>query len=295
MRYFLLILFSVLVFSSCQNSTAEQQNASADAKRYTLRGKVVSVDKANKKASIAHEEVENYMPPMTMDFPIKDDWVFDELSKDADIRSDLVVDADGFWLENVAIVAAPNPNQPPPPTKEGVAQIGNEVPALTLTNQDGKRISLKDFRGKASAITFIYTRCPLPEYCTKMSTNFSDLARQLHASDLKNDVRLLTVSFDPKTDTPKALKEYGLAYLRGIENPDFTVWQLATGTDKEVKAVADFFGLRYETETDANNQTQFNHSLRTIVITPEGKVQKVFSGNEWTTGDLLKELQTTIK
>jgi protein SCO1/2 len=164
-----------------------------------------------------------------------------------------------------------------------------------LINQDGKRISLKDFRGKASAITFIYTRCPLPEYCTKMSANFSDLARQLQTSDLKNEIRLLTVSFDPKTDTPKALKDYGLAYLRGIENPDFTVWQLATGTDKEVKDIAEFFGLYYKTETDENNQTQFNHSLRTIVITPEGKVQKVFSGNEWTTGDLLRELQETIK
>jgi protein SCO1/2 len=258
-----------------------------------LRGRVVAVDKAHKKASIAHEEVEDYMPAMTMDFPIKDDWVFDELSKDADIRGDLVVDADGYWLENVAIVAVPNPNQTPLPIKEDVVQIGKEVPALTLTNQDGKRISLKDFRGKAAAITFVYSRCPLPEYCTKMSTNFSDLARQLQTSDLKNNIRLLTVSFDPKIDTPKVLKDYGLAYLRGVENPDFTVWQLATGTDKEVKDIAEFFGLRYE--TDENDKTQFNHSLRTIVITPEGKVQKVFSGNEWTTGDLLRELQATRK
>jgi protein SCO1/2 len=293
MRYFLLILFSVLVFSSCQKSPTQQQSASADAKRYTLRGRVVTVDKAQKKANIAHEEVEDYMPPMTMDFPIKDEWVFDELSKDAEIRADLVVDNDGFWLENVAISAAPNPNQTPLPIKEDVVQIGKEVPAFTLTNQDGKRISLKDFRGKAAAITFIYARCPLPEYCIKMSTNFSDLARQLHTSDLKNEIRLLSVSFDPKTDTPKALKDYGLAYLRGIENPDFTVWQLATGTDKEVKDIAGFFGLRYE--TDESDKTQFNHSLRTIVITPEGKVQKVFSGNEWTTGDLLRELQATIK
>jgi protein SCO1/2 len=293
MRYFLLILFSALLFPACQNSRMQQQNASSDAKRYTLRGKIVAVDKAHKKASIAHEDVENYMPAMTMDFPIKDDWVFDELSKDADVRADLVVDKDGFWLENVAIVAAPNPNQTPLPTKEDVAQNGKEVPAFTLTNQDGKRISIKDFRGKAAAITFIYTRCPLPEYCTKMSTNFSDLARQLQNSDLKNDIRLLTISFDTKTDTPKVLKDYGLAYLRGIENPDFTVWQLATGTDKEIKDIAGFFGLRYE--TDSTDKTQFNHSLRTMVITPEGKVQKVFSGNEWTTGDLLRELQATIK
>lgn len=293
MRYFLLILFSIFLFSACQKSPVQQQNASAEAKRYSLRGKVVAVDKAGKKASIAHEDVENYMPAMTMDFPIKDDWVFDELSKDADVRADLVVDKDGFWLENVAIVAAPNPNQTPLPMKEDVAQIGREVPAFTLINQDGKHISLKDFRGKALAITFIYTKCPLPDYCIKMSTNFSDFARQLQNSGLKNDIRLLSVSFDTKNDTPKVLKDYGLAYLRGAENPDFTVWQLATGTDKEVKDFAGFFGLRYE--TDQTDKTQFNHSLRTIVVAPDGKVQKVFSGNEWTTGDLLRELQATIK
>ena len=195
MRYFLLILFSTLLFSACQK--AETQTASAEAKRYALKGKIVAVDKAKKKANIAHDEVPGYMPAMTMDFPIKDDWVFDELSKDAEVRGDLVVDKDGFWLENIAIVAAPNPNQPPLPIKEDVVQIGKEVPDFTLTNQDGKRISFKDFRGKAAAITFIYTKCPLPEYCIKMSTNFSDLARQLQNSDLKDKIRLLSVSFDP--------------------------------------------------------------------------------------------------
>lgn len=293
MRNILLILFSFIVFSACQPSATTTQNASAEAKRYTLRGKVVAVDKAHKKASIAHEDIENYMPAMTMDFPVKDDWVIDEMSKDADVRADLVVDKDGFWLENVAIVAAPNPNQTPLPMKEDVAQAGKEVPNFSLINQDGKRISFKDFRGKALAITFIYTKCPLPDYCIKMSTNFSDLAKQLQNSDLKNDIRLLSVSFDPKTDTPKVLKDYGLAYLRGVENPDFSVWQLATGAEKEVADLAQFFGLRYESDT--TDKTQFNHSLRTIVINPEGKVQKVFSGNEWTTNDLLRELQATLK
>jgi protein SCO1/2 len=289
MRYFILILFSVLLFSACQKSQMQQQNASAEAKRYNLRGKVVSVDKAHKKASIAHEDVENYMPAMTMDFPIKENWVLDELSKDAEVRAELVVDNDGFWLENIAIVAAPNPNQTPPPTKEDVAQVGQNVPDFTLTNQDGKPISLKDFRGKALAITFIYTKCPLPDYCIKMSTNFSDLAKQLQTSDSKDKIRLLSISFDPQNDTPKVLKEYGLAYLRGTENPDFTVWQLATGTDKQVKEIAQFFGLYYA--TDEKDKTQINHSLRTIVVTPEGKVQKVFPGSEWTNGDLLRELQ----
>jgi len=127
-----------------------------------------------------------------------------------------------------------------------------------------------------------------------MSKHFSDLANQLNQNaEMKDKIRLLSVSFDPNTDTPAKLKEYGQGYLGKDAKPDFTVWQLATGTEKEVKAVADFFGLRYE--IDENDKTQFNHSLRTIVITPDGKVQKVFSGNEWTPNDLLRELQATIK
>ena len=292
MRYFLLILFSVLLFTACQK--AETQTASTEAKRYPLKGKVVAVDKAKKKATIKHEEIPGYMDAMTMDFPIREDWVWEDLNAGADVFAELVVEADGYWLEKIAISAAPNPNQTPLPVREDVAQIGNEVPNFTLTNQDGKRVNLKDYRGKALAVTFIYSRCPLPTYCILMSKHFSDLANQLNGNaELKEKIRLLSVSFDPNTDTPAKLKEYGQGYLGKDAEPDFTVWQLATGTDKEVKAVADFFGLRYE--IDPNDKTQFAHSLRTVVITPDGKVQKVFSGNEWTPNDLLRELQATIK
>ena len=291
MRYLLLILFSALLFTACQK--VETQTASTDAKRYKLKGKIVAVDKAKKKATVAHEEIPGYMAAMTMDFPIREDWVWEDLTKDAEIFAELVVDADGYWLEKIGIVAAPNPNQTPLPVREDVAQIGNLVPDFTLVNQDGKRINLKDYRGKALAITFIYSRCPLPEYCILMSKHFSDLANQLNDSELKDKIRLLSVSFDPQTDTPARLKEYGRGYLGKDSKTDFTVWQLATGTDKEVKTVADFFGLRYE--VDAQDKTQFAHSLRTIVITPDGKVQRVFSGNEWTPNDLLRELQATIK
>lgn len=289
MRY--LILFAVLLFSACQKSPQQQtQNASPDAKRYALRGKVVAVDRAKKTVTVAHEDVgDGFMPAMTMDFPVKDDFVLDDLTKDADIRADLVVDKDSFWLENFAIVAAPNPNQPALPMNENFAQIGKEVPGFTLTNQDGKRISLKDFRGKVLAITFIYTRCPLPNYCIRMSTAFSDAAKQIAASDLKDKVRLLSISFDPTYDTPKTLRDYGSGYLRGTQKPDFSVWQLATGSEREIKDVSEFFGLRYE--TNESDKTQINHSLRTIVVAPDGAVRKILSGNEWTTDDLLRELQ----
>lgn len=295
MRYFILILFSIFLVCSCRNSAPQTQTASPDAKHFTLKGKVVAVDKASKKVTVAHEAIKGYMDAMTMEFPVKDDYVLADLTKDADVRADLIVDKDSFWLENFAITAAPNPNQPAPPAEnENFAQIGKVVPDFKFVNQDGKPISMKDFRGKALAITFIYTRCPLPDYCILMSKNFSDLANQLqNAPELKDKIRFLSISFDPENDTPQKLKEYGLGYLGKGAKPDFTVWQLATASDAEIKTVADFFGLRYET-SDAD-KTQINHSLRTIVIAPDGTVRKVFSGNDWTTDELLQELKTAGK
>ncbi len=292
-RFSVLFIVSVLLFTACKK--AQQQTISADAKHYTLKGTVIAVDKIKKKATIKHEDIPDYMDAMTMEFPVRADWIWEDLTKDSEIRADLVVDnAKGeFWLENIAIVAAPNPNRPVPPVNENFAQIGQEIPSFTLTNQDGKRISIQDFRGKALAITFIYARCPLPDYCIKMSTNFSDLANELQDSDLKEKIRLLSVSFDPKTDTPAKLKEYGIGYLGKNSKTDFTVWQLATGSDKEVRNMADFFGLRYE--VDASDKTQFAHSLRTAVISPDGKVTKIFAGNEWTPKDLLRELQKSLE
>jgi protein SCO1 len=291
MRYLILFLLPVFLFTACPKS--QSQSDSAEAKRYNLKGKVVAVDRAKKKATIAHEDVPGYMSAMTMDFPIRADWVWDDLTKDSEIRAELVVTKDEYWLENIGIVAAPNPNQPAPPVNENFAQIGKEIPDFTLTDQDGKRFSMKDYRGRAVAVTFIYTKCPLPNYCILMSRHFSDLAIQLNASDLKDKIRLLSVSFDPKIDTPAELKKYGTGYLGNPPKPDFTVWQLATGSEKEVKDVADFFGLRYEIQAD--DKTQFNHSLRTAVIAPDGKVTKIFAGNEWTANDLLRELQATLK
>jgi len=293
LRAILFVLLVIFTFSACQK-TETPQNTSAEAKRYTLKGKVISVDKAKKTAVIEHEEVKGYMPAMTMPFAIKADWIWEDLIPGAEIsNADLVVDEtakEPYWLENIALVLAPNPDQPAPPVDERFAQTGKEIPEFTLTNQDGKRISTKDFKGKTWALTFIYARCPLPEYCIKMSTNFSDAALQIMSSDFKDKMRLLSVSFDPENDTPEKLRVYGQGYLGKDAKPDFSVWQLAVGNDKEVRTIADFFGLRYE--TDQNDKTQFNHSLRTAVISPEGKVTKIFAGNEWTPNDLLREMKS---
>jgi len=298
MRYILLLLAAALIFSGCQNKgDTTNAPASASANRYKLKGKVIAVDRAAKKATIQHEAIEGYMQGMTMDFPIHADWLWDDLTPGSEITAELVVDSsakDPYWLESVGIIAVPQPGQSPLAANPNFAQVGQPAPDFTLTNQDGKHISLKDFRGKALAITFIYSKCPLPDYCIRMSTNFSDLANQLKDNaELKDKVRLLSISFDPENDTPEKLRSYGIGYLGNDRKAKFDIWQLAVGQDAEVRKIADFFGLKYE--VDQNEKTQINHNLRTIVVGPDGTVVRIFPGNEWTPAMLLKVIENTLE
>lgn len=291
MRNILILLVIAVTLAGCKNSSN-----SSNVKRYPFKGKVIAVDRTAKKATIDHEAIEGYMSAMTMEFPVHADWVWNDLVAGSEIRAELVVDntsKEGYWLENVGILAAPVPGQQPPET-ENSAQIGKPVPDFRLTNQDGKQISTKDFKGKALALTFIYARCPLPDYCIRMSTNFSDVANQLKDNaEMRDKIRLLSISFDPDNDTPAKLRSYGIGYLGNDPKARFDIWQLAVGSDAEVRKIADFFGLRYE--VDQNDKTIINHSLRTAVIGPDGKVTKVFAGNEWTPAGLYKELQDALK
>jgi len=293
MRYLFILLIAVLFLSACQKTEQANTNSeSPTAKRYEFRGKVVSVDKVKKTAKIEHEEIKGFMEAMTMDFTVHEDWVWNDLIPGVQVVATLVVDSsakDPFWLEKISIVANSAPGQPPVDEKPP-EQIGKTVPDISLTNQDGKRFTFADYRGKSLAVTFIYRECPLPEFCIKMSKQFSDMANRIAADpEAKDKVRLLSISFDPTRDTPEKLKQYGLGYLGKDAKDNFTVWQLAVGTDKEVRAVADFFGLKYE--TDANDKPQINHSLVTAVISPEGKVTKIFNGGRWTPDDILAELK----
>jgi protein SCO1 len=293
----LILSFAIPFFSACQKAeTKNAPAASADAKRFPFKGTVISVNKPKNAATISHDEVPGYMDAMTMEFPIKDTWVMDELAPGAQINATLVVDKGDFYLERVGILALQNPNQPAPPSAGEQAEkdlAGKELPDFKLTNQDGKRFSTNIFRGKALAITFVYTRCPLPNYCPLMSMHFSELAMNLQKrDDLKDKVRLLTVTFDPKNDTPEVLKKYGAGYYNKDTKPDFDLWQFGTGSDEDIRKIADFAGLVYQ--PDPNDKAQIIHSLRTIVIDPAGKVTKVFIGNEWGTDQLLKAIQESL-
>ena len=283
--FLIALSFFLLAAASCSRPPAE-------GKRYDLKGKVVSVDRAKGEVKIRHEDVKGYMPAMTMDFPLRDEDALKTVEAGDDIQATLVVTDDAHWIENPVITktlpgaaqnagatAAHGPSEP---------QIGAEIPDVKLLNQDGMPISTRQMaKARALAITFVYTRFPMPDQCPLMSTNFAELNGALRSDpELSKKAHLLSVTLDPEFDKPEVLRRYGATYAGG----KFDTWDFATGDPSEVRRFAEFFGLMYSVESG-----QLIHSLRTAVVTPDGKLYKLYRGNEWKTADVLKDLKAATE
>lgn len=273
-----------VLFVSCSNPK------SADAKRYDLKGKVLAVDRAKGEVTVEHEEVKGYMAAMTMDFPLRDADALNALAPGDGIQATLVVAEDAsYWLENPAITKTLPGSSTTPAVVNGPSepQLGAEIPGVKLVNQDGRAINTRQFKGRALAVTFVYTRCPMADQCPLLSTNFAALNGALASdAELAKRAHLLSVTLDPEYDKPEVLKSYGSTYAGG----HFDAWDFATGDPADVRRFAEFFGLAYKAE---NNQVI--HSLRTAVVTPEGKLYKLYRGNEWRPDEVLNDLRSAAE
>jgi protein SCO1/2 len=255
-------------------------------KSYPLKGTVLAVDPAERTVTIDHEEIEGFMPAMTMDFVVleEDAALLDNVTPGDEITARLVVPDSRYWIEDLVVVKRGSPDsRGAPPTH--TARPGDEVPDVALVNQDGETIHLSDFRGRALAVTFVFTRCPMPDYCPRMMASFASAHAILVAEDdLAARTHLLTVSFDTEHDTPEVLRRYGAPYQK--TQPPFTHWELATGTEEAIRTLGEPLGLEYMEESRS-----FTHNLRTAVIDPEGRLRRLFTGNDWTPDELVAELR----
>ena len=280
----LLILITVL------GGVASCSRRSGNEKRYELKGKVVIVEPEKHLVTIAHEEVKGYMPGMTMPFTVRNASDLQMLVPNAEVTATLVVDGSHSWLEDLFVVTKQEGGSAP---VSAVVQAneGDEVPNFTLVNQDAKPVRIHNYRGKALLLTFIYTRCPFPDQCTLMSNNFAQIERQLGQDpQLYAKTHLLSISIDPAHDEPKVLRSYGAAHTERYDNETFAHWEFATGTGEQVKEIAQYFGLNYFPEND-----QIIHALRTVIVNPDGKVAKIYRGNEWKTEEVLAELRKAVQ
>jgi protein SCO1 len=288
------IVFLPAVFlSSCHR-------ASSNAKRYPFTGRVISIDIQSKTAVIDGDAIPDYMDPMAMAYKIKPAEVLTQLVPGDFISAEVVVvqpegkaaneDAEpDYWLEDVKVTAHAKPKVMSDATQH-VPSFGEEVPDFRLTDQNGKRISLKDYRGKTLLVTFIYTRCPFPDFCPRVSGKFAEIYKQI-ASDLAiaAPIYLLSVSFDPEHDTPKVLRDYGFSVASAHDPAIFKRWEFAVPQSADLPKIARFFGLTYNPENG-----RITHNLSTTVVGPDGKVVSWYHGGDWEAADLIKDATAVL-
>ena len=257
-------------------------------KRYPLTGQVVAVNADRQELTVKHEDIRGFMPGMTMPFKVKDAQQV-AASRPGDlITATLVVEESAGYLEDIRKTGeAPLPADVPKPPPAPMIEPGAEVPGATFVDQSGEERRLADFRGKTVAVTFIYTRCPLPEFCPLMDRHFAAVQKALKAEpDLASRVHLLSVSFDPEFDTPEVLKAHASRV-----GADPSLWSYVTGPREGIDAFAAAFGVAIMREDDT--MEEIIHNLRTAVIGPDGRLVEVFNGNDWQPGQLVASIRAT--
>ncbi|HWB33663.1 MAG TPA: SCO family protein [Acidobacteriaceae bacterium] len=264
----------------------------AELKTYPIRGKIISVDAKSGSIVLSHEAIPGFMGAMTMTYPLKQPSIASELHPGDLITATLEVQKDGEdytdpKLDQIVVVAQARPDYKPAVSYH-VPQPGDAVPDFRFRNQYGHTIDLKQYKGKVVLLTFIYTRCPLADYCPRMNKNFAAIDAKLKGDPtLYRQTHLLSISFDPAYDTPAVLKTYGEIY-NGGDDKEFAHWEFAAPQEKDLPVVEQFFDVGV---TPGESGT-FNHSLSTAVIGKDGKVRAWYPSNDWSPTDVLAQMKS---
>jgi len=277
------LLLAALVAPACRRDA----KPAPDASRHPVRGRVVKVDPAARTLTLAHQDIPGFMPAMTMEFVVleKDASLLALAHPGDEVTAVLVVPDSRYWLEQLVVVkkGTPPPAGASPAAARG-AEPGDAVPDVALVDQDGRSFRLSSLRGRALALTFVFSRCPLPEYCPLLMRNFAAVEATLVAdARLRLRTRLVTISFDTRHDTPAVLRAFGLPFQK--TTPPFAHWRLATGSEEAIRTLGAALELDYVEET-----ASFTHNLRTAVVDPAGKLRVLLRGNEWKPEELVAAL-----
>jgi protein SCO1/2 len=287
-------LLAAFLLAGCHPGQKPSQPVSSqNFKVYHLHGKVVSTDPAKGEATLNHEVIPGFMEAMTMPYKLKDASILSELHPGDVITADVLVSQDpdaDVLLDHIVVVAQAKPDYKPGVSYH-VPAPGDLVPDFKLRNQDGRPIHLGQFRGKALLITFIYTRCPSPEFCPRVTRNFATLEKLLAANPaIYSKTHLLSITFDPENDTPKRLRAYGVTYLGSDTKNTFNHWEFAVPSEELLSKVTRYFDLGVTTESDV----VITHTLSTTLIGSDGRVVRYYPGNEWTADELLADISRLL-
>ena len=278
-----------LFFAGCGKKT---EPPGSSVLHYEARGLVRGTAPDHKTVEVEHEDIPGFMPSMTMPFTARDESEIATLKMGDAISFRLNVTQRDSWIDRVARIdptqlrlPVPKPALPASANSTTRTRLheGDEMPVFQLRDQDGNQVTLESFRGHPFVVTFIFTRCPIPNFCPRMSQNFAELQKSIQASsDAVAATRLLSISFDPTFDTPEVLKQYA---QRAGGDP--AIWTFATGEAPEVESLTKAFSILVQPESGT-----ISHSLATALIDRDGKIVKIWRGNAWTPAEVLGAIKT---
>jgi protein SCO1/2 len=278
-----------LALLGCGRSTNSDQSAD----HYDTRGVVRGFSPDRSTIEIQHENIPGFMPSMTMPFVAHDPKELTDLKIGDAISFRMAITKTDFWIENIkrigregVNVAEPKQTSSNSAARDARLKEGDEMPAFSLMHQSGERITLGTFRDEPLVLTFVFTRCPVPNFCPRMSNNFEELQTAIKAgSGRLGMTRLLSITLDPGYDTPKILSDYA-----AFHHADSKVWTFATGDEKEIDSLARAFSVYRRTEGGT-----ISHGLATALINPNGKIEKIWRGNSWTPAEVTESIQAMGK
>jgi len=279
------LLCLTFAIDGCDRSTT----ADNPARSYQVRGIVRGFEPDRRTVSIQHEDIPGFMPSMIMPFSAKDQKEIADLKLGDGISFRLTVTEKDLLLDQVkkipaseVHVAQPVPTVNAASKKEERLREGDTVPFFSLTNQAGARVASDTFRGRPFVLTFIFTRCPVPNFCPRISQNFSQLQSAIKADPaLATKARLLSITLDPKFDTPEILKAYA-----EHQQADPAIWTFATGEQAQIDNLTQSFAVYVQPEAGT-----ISHGLTTALIGSDGSVIKIWRGNAWQPSEVLDALR----
>lgn len=259
---------------------------------YEARGRIAGFNDVGRRVYVEHERIPGYMPAMTMPFTLADTSLLAGFETGDAVR--FTLETGGAQARITSITGLPDSAVARHPAGTPVAAdtsriegrgpaLGEQLPDVRLVDQDGRAFALRDERGTALAVTFVYTRCPLPDQCPLMSRNFQELQPRFRNA-FGDSARLLSVSFDPEYDTPRVLREYASRYTDRTDN-----WTFATGDPSAIRRLTSFFRIYTHRDDD-----QVVHNLTTAVVGPNGRVREVWRGNDWTPDEVLRSVRRAL-
>jgi protein SCO1 len=257
---------------------------------YAAKGVVKELEPDGKTVVISHEAIPNYMAAMTMPFEVRDTNELRGLSAGDSITFHMVITPTHGWVEGITKLSSAPKKAGPTPAPVVRSQFsramapldeGDALPNYEFTNEFGAEVRLNQFRGRVLAFTFFFTSCPFPDFCPRMTSNFAEAARRLSImTNAPAQWQLLSITFDPATDTPERLRGYADA-----AHYDSAHWSFLTGDERQISNLADQLGENYWHEG-----TSIGHNLRTVVVDPKGHITKIFGGNKWTVDEFVAEI-----